>query len=203
VHFKRSGVPNGWQYKTYWRVLLPVFVQVALAATLGSVGALLLSRKGGRESFAPGLENGQAAHVAPAADVRAAAAAAEAVVLMAAIWVAFQGYVAVALARMWQRELEGLAGYTTAEVVGILLTIAVALRARSRLGEPVPRPFVSEHWRFGQLYKNPDDPALFVPTRDGTRWTLNFGRPVTAALMAVVLLVGVVAPTVILGILLR
>ena len=50
-------------------------------------------------------------------------------------------------------------------------------------GQPAPKPYAPEHWRFGQLYKNSDDPALFVPTRDGSRWTLNFGRPVAAALM--------------------
>jgi uncharacterized membrane protein len=55
----------------------------------------------------------------------------------------------------------------------------------------------------GQLYKNPDDPALFVPTRDGRRWTLNFGRPVAAALLGVVLAIGIVGPTAILGLLLR
>jgi uncharacterized membrane protein len=50
---------------------------------------------------------------------------------------------------------------------------------------------------------NPDDPALFVPTRDGTRWTLNFGRPVAAALLGVILMLGVLAPTVILVLALR
>jgi uncharacterized membrane protein len=62
---------------------------------------------------------------------------------------------------------------------------------------------VSEHWRFSQLYKNPEDPALFVPTRDGTRWTLNFGRPIAAALLGVILMLGVVAPTIILALALR
>ena len=47
VRFMSTGVPNGWQYKTILRVLLPVFVQVALALTLGSIGALLLSRSHG------------------------------------------------------------------------------------------------------------------------------------------------------------
>jgi uncharacterized membrane protein len=62
---------------------------------------------------------------------------------------------------------------------------------------------VPEHWRLGRLYRNPDDPALFVPTRDGSRWTLNFGRPVAAALIALVLGIGVVGPTMILVLLLR
>ena len=33
VHFQRNGFPNGWQFKTVARVMLPVFVQIALAVT--------------------------------------------------------------------------------------------------------------------------------------------------------------------------
>jgi uncharacterized membrane protein len=191
VHFKADGYPNGWQYKTYWRVLMPVFVQLALTLILAAIGVLLLSRPHGE-------------HDENAPDVRAAVAAAEAVALFALIWVAFQGYVALALTLMWQTERVGLGPwYTYLELTGIVLTIVVSIRAHANLGRPTPRPFVPEHWRYGQLYKNPDDPALFVPTRNGARWTLNFGRPVAAALMGVVLAIGIVAPAVILGLLLR
>ena len=73
------------------------------------------------------------------------------------------------------------------------------MRAHGSSARPAPRPYVAAHWRFGQLYKNPDDPALFVPTRDGSRWTLNFGRPVAAALLGLILVIGIVGPTVILS----
>ena len=190
VRFRPDGFPNGWQYKTYPRVLMPVFVQLALAITLGAIGTLLLSRPHGT-------------HDEDAPDVKAAAAAAEAVALLTLIWVGFQAYVAVALAAMWQRERAGLGWYGYLAVVGVIITVLVSVRAHVRLGHPAPRPFVSEHWRFGQLYKNAADPALFVPTRNGRRWTLNFGRPVAAALLGVILLVGVVAPATILALLLR
>jgi hypothetical protein len=118
--------------------------------------------------------------------------------------VAFQGYVAVALTLMWQTERAGLGlWYTYLELTGIVLTIAVFLRAQAKLGRPTPRPFVPEHWRYGQLYKNAEDPALFVPTRNGARWTLNFGRPIAAALMGVILAIGILGPALILGLLLR
>jgi uncharacterized membrane protein len=191
VHFKPNGAPDGWQFKTYTRVLLPVLVQLALALTLGAIGALLLSRPHGT-------------HDRHQADVKAASVAAEGVALMTAVWVVFQAYAATALAMMWQRQREGLgARYGYLEVVGIALTIGIAVRTHMRLGRPAPRPFVAEHWRFGQLYRNAADPALFVPTRDGSRWTLNFGRPVAAALVGIVLAVGIIGPTVILGLLLR
>src|SRR5581483_1091958 len=181
VKFNIRSHPIGWQYKTYARVLMPAIVQTALAIVLGSIGGLLLSR---------------AHHETDAGvpDVVAASTAVEAIALVGFTWVAFQAYAAASLVDMWQRSRADLGdwyGWLTA--VGIAASIAIGYRAHRRLGRPVPRAFVAEHWRFGHLYKNPDDPALFVPTRDGTRWTLNFGRPVAAALLGVALVVGVVA----------
>jgi uncharacterized membrane protein len=191
VRFRRNGMPIGWQYRTLARVLMPVFVQLALALTFGAVATLLLSRS--RDT-----------HDEQAPDVKAATSAAEAVTLIALIWVAFQAYAAIALVMMWKAERAGLgAWYVRLELVGLVLTGIVAARAHGRLGRPAPRPFVAEHWRFGQLYKNPDDPALFVPTRDGSRWTLNFGRPVAAALLGLILAVGIIGPTIILALALR
>lgn len=191
VRFGRHGDPIGWQYRTVVRVMMPVFVQLALMTTLGAVAALLLSRPHGDvDGDAP--------------DVRTALLAAEAVVLIALTWVSFQGYAAFALASMWKRGHEGLGTfYTVLELTGVVVSLVVFARAQILIGRPAPRPFVAEHWRYGQLYKNPQDPALFVPTRDGRRWTLNFGRPVTAALMGVVLTVGIIGPALILGLLLR
>ncbi|HEY6509916.1 MAG TPA: DUF1648 domain-containing protein [Vicinamibacterales bacterium] len=191
VHFNRDGAANGWQFRTVGRVLLPVFVQLALSVSFGAIAALLLSRS--TEGHSP-----------DAPDVRAASAAAETVLLMALIWVSFQAYAAFALVRMWTSAQGGLGRvYVALEVAGLVLTGAAAVRGHRRVGRPIPRPFVAEHWRFGQLYKNGDDPALFVPTRDGSRWTLNFGRPTAASLLGVVLCVGVIGPTLILFLALR
>jgi hypothetical protein len=136
--------------------------------------------------------------------VKAAATAAEAVTLTSLIWVAFQGYASVALVGMWRAERAGLGWlYTGLQLLSLVLTGIVAVRAHARLGRPPARPYDARHWRLGQLYRNPDDPALFVPTREGSRWTLNFGRPVAAALLALVLLLGIVGPTAILAAFLR
>lgn len=192
VHFRANGVPNGWQFKTAPRVLLPVFVQAALMLTLGSVGALLLSRRDSRDQAPDGP------------DVRAAVTAGEAVVLIALIWIVFQAFVAAALVKTWTDARSSFGfGYVVLEVVGLLLTAIVGVRAHVRLGRPEPRPYEPEHWRLGQLYRNPEDPALFVPTRDGSRWTLNFGRPAAAALLGIILTAGVVGPTIILMLALR
>jgi uncharacterized membrane protein len=191
VHFKPDGFPNGWQYKTVPRVLMPVFVQLALALTLGGIGALLLFRRGSR-------------HAPEAPDVKAATTAAEAVALIALVWFSFQVYAAMALVRMWRIGRPGLgAGYVLLEVGGLALTVIVGIRARARLGRPEAGLYVAEHWRLGQLYCNGENPALFVPTRDGSRWTLNFGRRAAVALLAVCLVAGVAVPTLILAIALR
>lgn len=190
VHFNKYGHANGWQYRTLPRVLMPVAVQSLLLVIFGAVSALLLSRPHGDAD-------------AEAPDVRAAATAAEAVVLIASIWITFQGYAAFALARMWVSPRASLAYYNIVEIVCGVLTLVVAVRANRRLGRPEPRPFNASHWRLGQLYKNADDPALFVPTRDGRRWTLNFGRPVAGALLGVILTLGVLAPTVLVALAFR
>ena len=190
VHFNGRGAPNGWQYRTLARVLIPVGVQALLAGIFTAVAALLLSRPhGDRDAEAP--------------DVRAAAAAADAVLLLALIWVAFQGYAAWTLVRLWTTHRPTLPLYNLGEAVGVIASLAVAVRAHRQLGRPEPRPFVEAHWRLGQLYKNPEDPALFVPTRDGRRWTLNFGRPVAGALLGLVLVLGVLAPTLLIALALR
>ena len=202
VHFHAEGMPDGWQFKTVPRVMLPFFVQAALAVTLGGVGALLLSR--GRSDANRDALSDRDSPLPEPPDVRAARIATEGVFLIALVWVAFQAYAAWALVQMWSVERAGLGSfYNYLEVAGGILTLAIAARTNQRLGRPSARPYVESHWRLGQLYKNPDDPALFVPTRDGRRWTLNFGRPVAAALLALVLLLGVVGPFVILAVLLR
>lgn len=207
VHFKRGGVANGWQYKTLGRVLLPALIQLSLAVTFGAIALLLLSRPRGASNARDGAVAPREAVDGQSQlpeDIRAASAAAETVLLMAFIWVAFQAYGAYALVRMWTTGFGHLGRlYTVFEVAGLLLTGVVAVRGHVRVGRPTPRTYVAEHWRFGQLYKNPNDPALFVPTRDGSRWTLNFGRPGAAAILAVVLAVGVVGPTTILILTLR
>jgi uncharacterized membrane protein len=190
VHFKPNGLPNGWQYRTPVRVLLPVFVQLTLAITLGAISLVLLWRT---------ADDGQETD-----DTRAAAAATEAITLLGLIWVAFQAYAALALVSMWTSGHAGLGlPYTYFELTGVVLSGAVAMRAYARLDQPSSRPYIAEHWHYGRLYRNAADPALFVPTRDGRRWTLNFGRPVAAALLGLILLIGMVGPTLILAIFLR
>jgi len=191
VHFRANGRPNGWQFRTIPRVFVPVFVQLGIFFAGTTIGMLLLSRKDA--STATGLP-----------DAGAAVTATEAVVLMSAIWVMFQSYAAFALVRLWSGVGSTLGrGYMALEIAAVGATVIVGVRAQKRLSRPEPLPYVSTHWRLGHLYCNAEDPALFVPTRDGRRWTLNFGRPAAVFLLAGILIVGVVAPTVMLALTLR
>jgi uncharacterized membrane protein len=186
VHWQANGFPNGFQYKTIPRVLLPVFVQLGLFVTTTAIGTLLLARK---DAATSGAE----------ADARAAVTAAEAVVLLAATWIAFQAYAAYALVALWTHYGHTLGrGYTVCEAIGLVLTIAIGIRAQFALSKPEPLPYTASHWRFGELYCNADHPALFVPTRNGRRWTLNFGRRAAVVLLAGILGVGILAPVVML-----
>jgi uncharacterized membrane protein len=191
VHFRPNGRPNGWQFRTIPRVFVPVFVQLGIFVASTSVGMLLLSRK-----------DAPTATALP--DARAAITATEAITLTSTTWVVVQSYTAFALVRLWSGVGFTLGrGYTALEATAVLATIVIMFRAQKRLARPAPLPYISAHWRLGQLYCNAEDPALFVPTRDGRRWTLNFGRPAAALLLGGILTVGIVAPTVMLALTLR
>jgi uncharacterized membrane protein len=190
VHFM-NGRPNGWQFRTIPRVLLPVFVQSGIFLTTGAIGLLLLSRH-------------DAATAAAEPDARAAVTATEAVMLLGATWIAFQAYAAYALVGLWSGWGATLGdGYTLAAVAAFGITIAVAIRAQRILARPEPLPYVAAHWRLRELYCNADHPALFVPTRNGRRWTLNFGRRAAVILLAGTIGIGIVVPTVMLALALR
>ncbi|MCU6712469.1 DUF5808 domain-containing protein [Paenibacillus sp. J5C_2022] len=45
-----------------------------------------------------------------------------------------------------------------------------------------------QHWKLGQFYFNPKDPAIFVEKRFGVGWTMNFARP-----LGWLILIGIIA----------
>jgi uncharacterized membrane protein len=88
----------------------------------------------------------------------------------------------------------------------LLLVTAVALTVLVRMGQggsraadvAAYRPPIGDltpdaAWKWGQLYYNPDDPALIVEKRFGLGYTFNFGNRWSWVLVAVLLLPVVVA----------
>jgi uncharacterized membrane protein len=168
VRFSRRGAPNGWQFKTMARVLTPAFVQTALALTLGSIGALVLSRSHGT-------------HDQNATDVKTASVAAECVALMTLI-VAFRRIRRGA--NPWERGV-GARTSILRRAARVVLTIGVAIRARRQFGQPANRPFVAGIGGSASSQER-RRPALFVH-KGRFPLTLNFGRPVAVLLMALIL----------------
>jgi uncharacterized membrane protein len=189
VHFADQGLPDRWQVKTYTLVLMPVWVQLVLALAFGAIVVILLWR-----SVLP--DDAHAVRLA-AEDSERMLVAAEAVVLLSAIWVSFQALGAVELVRLWERGWGGYRWiYGQTLVAAIVASVVVGVRAIATLGGSTRsgESDASPHWRFTHLYFNPKDPALFVPARRGLGWTLNFGRPRAVLLMGVVLAIGIGAP---------
>jgi uncharacterized membrane protein len=197
VHFDEYGIADRWLRPSLTLVMIPVWIQLTLTFVFGAIGCVLLYRTQRARQVVEDEVNRQ--------DRERMLVTAEAISLLAAIWVTFQGLGAIRLFIMWQRGCCGMGDiYIQALVVAIVLSIVVGIRAAVYLRHPMPvsRPTSDAHWRFLGLYFNPQDPALFVPLRRGIGWTINFGRPRAIFFLMVFLVVGIGAPLLILRLLL-
>ena len=182
------GEPLIYQVKTPMMVMLPAIVQGALLFIFGSLVLLLLWRA------RPGDHN-----AAADGDTTRMRFAAEGIALLAAIWIGVQAFGAARLILLWQNAT-GTGGfgpiYTGALITAIVLSVIAAARTMKLVGRErkAQREVDPAVWRLNHLYFNPGDPALFVPTRTGVGWTLNFGRPLAIFLLGVTLTVGVGGP---------
>jgi uncharacterized membrane protein len=197
VHFDHQGIADRFVRASYPIALVPVWIQLTLAAAFGSIAGVLLYRTQTRRTAVEDKVTRQ--------ERERMLMAAEAISLLAAIWVAFQGLLAVRLIIMWQNMCCGLGSiYYQALIVCVVLSIVVGIRAAVYL--QYPKPVVREtepaHWKFRGIYFNPSDPALFVPLRTGLGWTINFGRPQAIVFLGVFLFISIFAPLFILRVLL-
>ena len=198
VRFTVQGVPDRWLPVSFGLVMLPVWIQLTLAAVFGSIATLLLHRS---QPLHPRVIEDDILRQ----NRERMVVTAEAISMLCAIWVMFQGLAAIRILWLWQRGFGDLGDiYVQTLVVAIVLSVIVGIRAAVNLHHPRPavRPSEDAHWPFSGLYFNPDDPALFVPLRRGVGWTVNFGRPRAVAFLVVFVVLGVGAPLFILRILL-
>lgn len=199
VHWDSQELPDRWLPVSYALVLLPVWIQLTLAMVFGAMAVLLLYRTQPLRA-AEATEDD-----ARRQDRERMLITAEAVSLLSAIWVTFQGVAAIRILMLWERWWGGLGGiYAQSLVVAIVLSIIVGIRARVSLRYPerAQRQTEDVHWRFSGVYVNPADPALFVPLRSGIGWTMNFGRPKAIVFFIFLMGVGLGAPFLILRFLL-
>ena len=206
VHFVRGGLPDRWVVKSWSVVFLPVFIQLGLAAIFGSIVAVLLWKASGGGHAAPGADDGlehpEARRLADGLRMRDTA---EAIALLALVWVSFQGLAAVRIVRLWDWGGGGLGSiYAAGLITAIVLSVVITARAMAAVRRaPIHVAGDGPHWRLKVLYCNPADPALFVPTRTGDGYTLNFGRRAAIALLVAIFLIGVLLPIVIIRMLTR
>jgi uncharacterized membrane protein len=192
VHFDNEGIADRFVRASYPIALVPVWIQLTLAIVFGAIAAVLLYRTQLRRTADEDKVSRQ--------ERERMLATAEAISLLAAIWVTFQGLLAVRLIIMWQNMCCGLGGiYYQALVVSVVVSAIVGIRAAVYLQYPKPvmRETSETHWRFRGIYFNPSDPALFVPLRSGIGWTINFGRPQALVFLGLFLFVSIFAPLVI------
>jgi len=189
VHFDDQGIADRFVPASYAIILVPVWIQLSLAIVFGAIAGVLLYRAKKTRSVVE--------HEVSRQERERMLVTAEAISLLAAVWVAFQGLLAVRLLMMWQLMCCGLGGvYYQSLVVCIVLSAIIGVRAAVNLHYPKPvvRETEPAHWRFPGVYFNRHDPALFVPLRNGLGWTLNFGRPQAILFVGVVLFFSIWAP---------
>ncbi len=196
VHFDDEAIADRFVRASYAIILVPVWIQLALAIVFGAIAGVLLYRTQKTRSVVENTVSRQ--------ERERMLMTAEAISLLAAIWVTFQGLLAIRLIMMWQLMCCGLGDiYYQSLAVCIVLSAIVGIRAAVYL--QYPKPVVREtddaHWLRG-LYVNRQDPALFVPRRHGAGWTVNFGRPQAIVFIALVIVVCIGAPILIFRVLL-
>ncbi len=197
VHFDSEGYADRFVRTSYAIAFVPVWIQLTLALVFGALTSVLLYRTHRARSAQEDEARRQ--------ERERMLVTAEAISLLAAIWVTFQGLLAIQLFIMWQRVCGGLGSiYYQTLFICIILSIIVGIRAAVNLhyAKPVIRSTEDAHWRFRSMYFNRKDPAVFVPLRSGAGWTINLGRPQVLAFLAVVLFFSIWAPLVILRVLL-
>jgi uncharacterized membrane protein len=197
VHFDDQAIADRFLRASYAIILVPVWIQLALAIMFGAIAGVLLYRTHKTRSAVENELKRQ--------ERERMLMTAEAISLLAAIWVTFQGLLAIRLIMMWQLMCCGLGDvYYQSLVVCIVLSALVGVRAAVYLQYPKPviRPTEAVHWRFRGMYFNRQDPALFVPRRDGSGWTVNFGRPQAVVFVGLIIFVSIGAPVFIFKVLL-
>ena len=197
VHFDDEGIADRFVRASYAIVLVPVWIQLTLAIVFGAIAGVLLYRT---QKIRSAVENEVSRQERERMLITA-----EAISLLAAIWVAFQGLLAVRLIMMWQLMCCGLGSvYYQSLVVCIVVSAIVGVRAAVYLQYPKPlvRKTEDAYWRFPGVYFNRQDPALFVPLRNGPGWTVNFGRPQAIVFLGLVFFFSIWAPVFIFRVLL-
>ena len=189
VHFGANGVPNRMEAKSVGSAFSLVFLQLGLTAFLAGIAAAIVRSRPDLDPARPMGSSRWARHYMSLG----------AKALLGLVAMIDLGLLGSSLL-MWTGTVTRWAPLVI--VVPVLASVAATVavlarnnRDRSENGEDTGLTHRDDdrYWRGGLIYINREDPALLVPRRFGIGWTLNFGNPRTAMLLAgVIALTGLV-----------
>lgn len=192
VHWGLNGIPDRWSARTWTGVYLPLLTAAAILLPLTAV------LHGVTHWVRPIHASGAAG--ARESRFRGTSAlvllAAEYFVALLTSWVALHPLI----------QSSGFGGIAVPLILLLtLLVVVIPVIALVRLGQggtrvpsstdskPATAPPIGDrtddrHWLLGVIYFNRDDPAVLVEKRFGIGYTLNFARPVSWTVIAMLVL---------------
>jgi uncharacterized membrane protein len=188
VHYGAKGVPNRWAAKSVSTAFSLVFVQIGVTVLLVGVAAAIFFRS--RSDIDP-------AHPVSSARWYRQYMSLAVKALLGLVAMIDVGMLGSSLL-MWTGTVTSRAPLVVvlpilAAVVAAVVILARNNRERDEGEEDTGLTHWDDdkYWRGGLFYINREDHALLVPRRFGLGWTLNFGNPGAAMLLAgVVALIG-------------
>lgn len=174
IHWNLAGQPNGWAHRTVAGVYQPIWIGCAVIAILMLVRLLM--------RYVAGAQNDR--HLSGVS------------LIFTAILISMVFTQVALLPLLNSRSPEKTSALVLAMLMGwgalILCIVLVSLwmlRQRRARREVEPYDGTPDAcWRAGIFYFNPSDRAIFVPKRFGMGYSLNFARPVSWLVLAVLLL---------------
>ncbi len=162
MHFDFEGKPNGWVEKSAVGVYMPLLIEAGLMLLilLLSITMFYGSRRGPQRS-------------------------AVLKILIAVLYFIAYIFTTVALLPLIQFPVLALLGPSALFTIGILIWSVKKARDPDVPVDNTP----DRYWHLGDIYYNPDDPALFVQRRIGFGYTFNFANRLSWVSMGVLLLV--------------
>lgn len=167
VHWGPGGAPNGWATKTFGGVFGPLLFGAALAIFLEGMAVAI--ERTSRTRF-PRLSHAYCNFVRWVSIAVVGIVALLAVLLPSSRPPSPQLVLAVCFGAIALALVEGGRG------------LAVATKQMKAEGESLPKGYGAF------LYRNPEDPRLWVPKLVGIGWTFNFARPAAWILLGWLLL---------------
>lgn len=179
IHWGFNGHPNGWAARSPWTVFGPLAGGATVVALLTYTGV-------GASRYSPGFAGRKTVLGAALQGLRAVA------------WLISMLFSAAACLPLAKDSTAWVYFVVAGSVVASLLLLAFLVDRSLRLPKEAltaaRRTTDDRFWTAGLIYRNPDDPALWVPKRTGLGYTLNFGQPVAWMVLIGILLFAVAYP---------